>query len=706
MPNLLKVGKNCESIEEAEKVSFLIDGKDYFHAVREAIKNARHSVYILSWDINSELVLERERVDDPYPVILGDFLNEIAAAKKELDIYILSWDFAALFTLDRELLPVYKLDWKTHDRVHFSLDNQQPSGASQHQKVVVVDNSVAFVGGLDLTKGRWDTQEHLPKNSKRDVKGGEIVVPYHDVQIMLSGSPAGSLGKAFRDDWFKATGKTIQETEAVRSDDVWPVDVPVDIQNTNLGICYTLPEFNGCHEKMHIQHLYEDAICTAKNYVFIQNQYFTTPIVGNAIKALLEKEKGPEIIFVFPKATAGWLSQYTMDVLRIRLLRELKKADVHERLKVYYPDGEGLQESPINVHAKVMIVDDTFVTVGSANLNNRSMALDKECNIAIDSEMEHVRDGIVGFRNRLFAETLGCSPEEISEVYRKEHSLLKTIESLNHSERRFLHELPLILPKEVDEHVPDINIVDPEHPIEMEKLLKELVPEEEQEPTSRRIISWGLFFTFVFLLVAVVDWMPLKEWATLESASAAIDEIQAYSMAPVMIVLMFVVAGLVAFPLSLLIIASSIAFGPLGGFLYSFVGGLLSAVSTYGVGYYTGRKTVRKLAGDRLNRISKKLAKHGLLTIVTIRVVPVAPFTIINLVAGASHIKFRDYVIGTALGMAPGMAAIVLLTETIGKTIKQPNLTHITLLTATVGAVVIAGYVLVKWLMKKRKEHA
>lgn len=404
--------------------------------------------------------------------------------------------------------------------------------------------------------------------------------------------------------------------------------------------------------------------------------------------------------------TAGWLSQYTMDVLRVRLLRELKKADVHDRLKVYYPDGDGLQDTPINVHAKVMIVDDTFVTVGSANLNNRSMALDKECNIAIDSEAEHVRDGIAGFRDRLFAETLGCSPSEINEVYNREQSLLKTIDSLNDSEKRFLHELPLDLPKKVDEHVPDINIVDPEHPIEMEKLLKELIPEEEQEPASRRIIGWALFFIIVFLLIGAVDWIPLKEWATLESASAAIDEIQGHSMAPIMIVLMFVVAGLVVFPLSLLVIASGIAFGPLGGFLYSFIGGVLSAVSTYGIGYYAGRKTVRKLAGDRLNRISRKLAQHGLLTIVTIRVVPVAPFTIINLVAGASHIKFRDYVVGTALGMAPGMAAIVLLTDTIGKTIKQPDLTHISLLTATVGALVLVAFVLVKWLMKKSKKEA
>lgn len=249
MPNLLKIGKNCESIEESEKVTFLIDGKDYFHAVREAIKNARHSVYIQSWDINSELVLERDSVDDPYPVTLGDFLNEIAMEKDGLNIYILNWDFTALFMLDRELLPVYRLDWKTHERVYFSLDDQQPSGASQHQKVVVVDNSVAFVGGLDLTKGRWDTQEHIPRNSKRDVKGGEIVVPYHDVQIMLAGLVAGKLGNAFRNDWLKATGKTIRETGVVRSHDIWPVDVPVDIQKTELGICYTSPEFNGSHEK-------------------------------------------------------------------------------------------------------------------------------------------------------------------------------------------------------------------------------------------------------------------------------------------------------------------------------------------------------------------------------------------------------------------------------------------------------------------------
>ena len=76
----------------------------------------------MSWDIDSRIKLTRNGINDGYPDHLGDFLNALAAEKPDLNIYILNWDFAVLYTLDRELLPLYKLGWKTHDRVHFRLD--------------------------------------------------------------------------------------------------------------------------------------------------------------------------------------------------------------------------------------------------------------------------------------------------------------------------------------------------------------------------------------------------------------------------------------------------------------------------------------------------------------------------------------------------------------------------------------------------------
>lgn len=168
MTSILETEKNCWRIEHADRVRFVIDGADYFRLFREALKQAKQTVYILSWDINSRVRLVRDGTDDGYPPRLGDFLNVLAEKNPNLHVYILNWDFAMLYTLDRELLPTYQLDWKTHSRIHFHLDGYLAEGASQHQKIVVIDDAVAFLGGLDLTMGRWDTSDHRPDNPLRD----------------------------------------------------------------------------------------------------------------------------------------------------------------------------------------------------------------------------------------------------------------------------------------------------------------------------------------------------------------------------------------------------------------------------------------------------------------------------------------------------------------------------------------------------------
>ena len=97
---------------------------------------------------------------DGFPEPLGDFLNAIVAGRRGIRGYVLSWDFAMLYSMEREWLPIYKLDWRTHRRLSFRLDDRHPPGTCHHQKVVVVDDAVAFVSGYDLTRARWDTCAH------------------------------------------------------------------------------------------------------------------------------------------------------------------------------------------------------------------------------------------------------------------------------------------------------------------------------------------------------------------------------------------------------------------------------------------------------------------------------------------------------------------------------------------------------------------
>ena len=699
MSSILEKGRNCWRIEPADKLRFVIDAADYFRFLREALKQAQKAVYLLCWDIDSRIELVRDEADDGYPARLGDFLNRLVKEKPHLNIYIMDWDFAVLYTFDRELLPIYKLGWKTPPRVHFKLDGYHPEGASQHQKIVVIDDTVAFIGGLDLTMGRWDTSDHIPDDPRRDRLEKEITRPYHDVQVMLAGDAARALGDLARDRWQKITGNGLPRPKPRRPKKAWPENIPPDMKDVMVGFSRTQAAYKKQEARRDIETFYRDAISSAGNCIYIENQFFTAPSIGEALKAQLRKDNGPEIVVVTPRETDGWLPQHTMDVLRIRLIRQLQAQDTHRRLRVFFPDGPGLEDNPINVHAKVMIVDDRLVTVGSANLNNRSMGLDNECNVIIEAlDDESVAAGIIAFRNRLLADHLGCRPGRIRRIEEEEKSLIGCIEKINDPAKKFLNPLPLELSPEVDRMVPDTELLDPEHPIKPELMIRHIVPAEYQKSTRSRIAIWVLLIAAVLGLSALWRWTPLSQWVDIDTLSGLVESARDIPVAPAWVILGFILAGLVAFPFSLLIVVTVITYGPVPGFIYSLTGGTLSAVVVYWIGDRLGHNLVRKLGGGKINRISRKIARHGIINIIFVRIVPVAPFTLINLVAGASHINFRDYTLGTLLGFIPGMLAMTLLADRIEAIVQEPDPGNMIWLTVTAMVVAATAYSLIKWL--------
>lgn len=175
--------------------------------------NARRSILILGWDIDSRFELTREKTSDGFPTALCDFLDTLVQRRPELEIHVLNWDYSLILAPDREWVSKVKFDWSTHERMHFKLDRHFPTGASHHQKVAVVDDKVAFVGGLDFTHGRWDASKHRADDHRRADTDGEIPQPYHDVQVMVSGKIAADLGDLCRQRWKTATGEELSAPE-------------------------------------------------------------------------------------------------------------------------------------------------------------------------------------------------------------------------------------------------------------------------------------------------------------------------------------------------------------------------------------------------------------------------------------------------------------------------------------------------------------
>ncbi|NIF15141.1 hypothetical protein F3J12_37805, partial [Burkholderia sp. Ax-1735] len=126
---LLERGRNCDTIRHADRFTMLVDGDAYFSTLRAALLRARHTVFIVGWDVDSRMRLAPGGPDDTLPDTLAAFLHALAARRHNLRIYVLAWDFAMIYALERDWPPVYRAGWRAHRGIVFRLDGTHPRGA-------------------------------------------------------------------------------------------------------------------------------------------------------------------------------------------------------------------------------------------------------------------------------------------------------------------------------------------------------------------------------------------------------------------------------------------------------------------------------------------------------------------------------------------------------------------------------------------------
>lgn len=704
LKSILTEGSNCWRIANARRASLLIDAEAYFSVLAAAIARARHSILIVGWDIDSRIRLLRNEKAYDMPAQLDDMLNAAVSRQPNLYVYILNWDFAMIYSLERELFPVFNLQWKTHRRVHFHLDGNHPVGASHHQKIVVIDDALAFVGGIDLTKCRWDTSQHSPDDPRRVDPAGTPYAPFHDVQMAVDGAAAAALGDLVRQRWRRATEKPII-LPAQGDDDPWPSELAVDMDDVKVGIARTVPSFEGRGEVKEVERLYRDAIFSAHRFIYIENQYLSSAAIGEALAARLGEKDGPEILMVLPAKSSGWLERSTMDVLRSRLLQRLDDADRFGHLRTYYPVVPGLGKGQVNVHAKVLIIDDTLVKVGSSNISNRSMGLDTECDLAVEAAGNaRTQKAIAGFRTRLLGEHLGVEPRKVSETVSSKGSLITAVETLRGSARTLMP-VSRKTPEWSENLVSSIRIADPEKPLDPEAFIEEFISEEVRRPRSRRLFWIAAIFLGMVALSGAWRWTPLSESINLQTIAGVADSLSGNPAAPFIMMAVYLFGSLVLVPVTIIILGTAFIFGPLVGLSYSLLGCILAAALTYGIGRILGRDTVRRLGGSRLNRLSRRLSRHGVITTTVVRLLPIAPFTVVNMAAGASHIHFRDFMFGTLLGMSPGIIAITVFEHRLEVAIREPGTESFAILAVLVILIILAAALLRRWLRSTGKVH-
>jgi uncharacterized membrane protein YdjX (TVP38/TMEM64 family) len=390
-----------------------------------------------------------------------------------------------------------------------------------------------------------------------------------------------------------------------------------------------------------------------------------------------------------------------MQTLRTRLIQRLRTADVHGRLRVYYPFIDGLKSGTcIDVHSKMIIVDDEIVRIGSANLANRSMGLDTECDLTIEAlGREDVRAAIRDLRAELLAEHLGFEPEKVRETIDSTGSLRGAIDLLQRNERTLK---PLAdLPQPSDTILSVVSVADPEKPVALSDLADLLSSDDETEEGPRSP-AWGkiaMFALACLTLTAIWKYTPLATFLDGNHITGWARRAGDEWWVPILTVLAYTPVAFTLFPRPLLTLFAVIAFGPFMGFIYAMLGIELSAWVSFVLGKKMDRNTVRRIAGTKLNGILQVLRRRGLLAMTALRLVPIAPFLVEGVVAGAARVKLSDFMIGTGLGMLPGTLTSTVFGDQLQVWLEDPSRINYWLIALVLLLLGIATWLVRRWLV-------
>lgn len=424
---IIRPGRNAWRVATAERLSFLVDGQAYFHALEAALEQAHREIWIVGWDFNPDIVL---RPEDAASQTLGDLLFDLVERRPELTIRILIWAMGPVYS-GKSLRMFGWQRWSSHPRIVLHFDGRHPIRGSHHQKLVVIDDRLAFVGGLDLTAKRWDTNDHTVEDPRRRLPSGKPYDPVHDLQVALEGEAAQAAGEIARRRWLLATDEVVTPCPAVGA--VTLDGLVPDLVGSPVAFARTEPAIRGregCGEAMELT---LDALRAARRHIYIESQYFASDKVCRILCDKLAEPGGPEVVIVTTLSSHGMIERLVLGANRDRFVRRLGRYDRHGRLRAGYPvipkrDGS---EQEIVVHSKLVVVDDRFLRIGSSNLNQRSERLDTELDVAIEAHSPQERASVRGLRDRLLAEHLDAEPDAVAAMVEESGSLTGTVDALN-----------------------------------------------------------------------------------------------------------------------------------------------------------------------------------------------------------------------------------------------------------------------------------
>jgi phosphatidylserine/phosphatidylglycerophosphate/cardiolipin synthase-like enzyme len=380
----------------------LIHGDRYFADLLASLATAQHYVFVIGWCLTPDLPLCR----DSRALLLSSRVKDVLAeTARRVPVRVLLWSGAPyLFKPDTEMVEDVQRELEATAGTNFQcrLDRTARFSHCHHQKAVVIDGQFAYLGGIDLSTfqgDRWDTAEHALRAGPN----------WHDAQVRIEGDAVADVEENFRQRWREVTGENDLPRAYPRVDPSW--QAPVQIVRTIPKQTYGFAP----RGEYGIHHAYIHAIRGANRFIYIENQYLWSPEIVEALIAALEKRRDDPFRIVIMLPARAYDGKWDNDQ-RIQKLRDAD--DGRGMVAAYCPYASGpsggrhaFSYRPTYVHAKVMIVDDEWVTIGSANLNDRGLLTDGEI-------MALIHDGDVArnLRIELWAEHLGMARDTVASI--------------------------------------------------------------------------------------------------------------------------------------------------------------------------------------------------------------------------------------------------------------------------------------------------
>jgi phospholipase D1/2 len=224
--------------------------------------------------------------------------------------------------------------------------------------------------------------------------------------------------------------------------------------------------------------------------------------------------------------------------------------------------------------------------------------------------------------------------------------------------------------------------------------------EERRRQQRRRIWLAVAILLLLCAGAAAWKWTPLAEFLDAKRLASWGNFLRNHPARYFYVLAIYIIGSVLSVPITVLILLTAIVFGPIWGSVYALVGSLAGAAVTYAIGYLIGQDLVRKIAGAKWSRLEKKINQAGVVAVATLRLLPVAPFTVVNVVSGAFKVPLRDYVIGSFLGLFPGIIVTNLFARQFERAFRDPGIGTFAILALLI-VITVAGTV---WLKRKLAE--